>query len=312
MAVKPNEFAELLREFIWALLAFRYPASASSYDLESRARELLDRAAELPVDVRTKTRTRTQLEELRRKLDCSQFLVEGFDPEGVKLLIGELVHLVRLNVVPKLHLLADELAVWLPDRPTESDGQSDNPVEPLAGVDETWGGQGRRTAKQLLAWARPDGQSLDVEPEVPCDPYELDEYVGNPQAETLAGVDEAGIVEKTPGKAGDASKQVEPSGGGRKAQPCQILAYYASRYAELKLERQLQAQEAYDYWEEYGFDPADKDTENAVDLAGYELPDSFPTFQSQLSHGRRAFDDSRYENRTGRKGRSIVSGDEIG
>lgn len=132
------------------------------------------------------------------------------------------------------------------------------------------------------------------------------------QAETLAVGDGAGIVEKTPSKAGEASKPVELLGDGRKAQRRQIFAYYASRYAEMKLERQLSAQEAYDYWKEYGFDPADKDTENAAELAGYELPDSFPTFQSQLSHGRRAFDDSRYENRTGRKGRSIVSGDEIG
>ena len=79
----------------------------------------------------------------------------------------------------------------------------------------------------------------------------------------------------------------------------------------MKLERQLSAQEAYDYWKEYGFDPADKDTENAVELAGYELPDSFWTYQSQLSHGRKAFDDPRYENRKGRQGRSIVRGDEI-
>ena len=167
------------------------------------------------------------------------------------------MHWVRLYVVPKLYPLADELAVWLPDRPTESDGQSDNTVEPLAGRDDAGGGE-------------------------------------------------------TPGKAGAASKSIELSGDKRKVQRCQILAYFASRYAELKLERKLSAQDAYDYWKEYGFDTADKDTENAGELAGYELPDSFPTFQSQLSHGRRAFDDPRYENRTGRKGRSIVSGEEIG
>ncbi len=132
-----------------------------------------------------------------------------------------------------------------------------------------------------------------------------------PQAETLTGGDDAGIVAKSPSKAGEASKSVELLGNGQKAQRCQILAYYASRYAELKLERQLTAQEVYDYWKEYGFDPADKDTENAAELAGYELPDSFPTYQSQLSHGRKAFDDSRYENRKGRQGRSIVRGDEI-
>lgn len=131
-----------------------------------------------------------------------------------------------------------------------------------------------------------------------------------PQAETLADGDDAGGG-KTPGKAGAARKSVEPSSDEPKAQRCQILAYYASRYAELKLERKLSAQDAYDYWKEYGFDPADKHTENAAELTGYKLPDSFQTYQSQLSHGRRAFHDTRYESRKGRKGRSIVGGDEI-
>lgn len=131
------------------------------------------------------------------------------------------------------------------------------------------------------------------------------------QAETLAGGDGAGIVEKTPGNARAANKPVELLGNGRKAQRCEILAYYASRYAELKLERKLTAQDAYDYWKEYGFDPADKHTENAAELAGYQLRDSFETFKTQLSKGRSAFNDRRNETRKGRKGRSIVRGDEI-
>ena len=130
------------------------------------------------------------------------------------------------------------------------------------------------------------------------------------QAEMRAGGDDAGGG-KTLGKAGAASKSIEPSVNKREGQLCQRLAYYASRYAEMKLERQLSAQEVYDYWKEYGFDPADKNTENAAELAGYELPDSFSTYKSQLSHGRRAFNDSRYENRSGRQGRSIVRDDEI-
>lgn len=79
----------------------------------------------------------------------------------------------------------------------------------------------------------------------------------------------------------------------------------------MKLERKLTAQEVYDYWREYGFDPADKHTENAAELAGYELPDSFETFKTQLPKGRSVFNDCRYENRKGRHGRNIVRGDEI-
>ncbi len=94
-------------------------------------------------------------------------------------------------------------------------------------------------------------------------------------------------------------------------QRCQKLAYYASRYAEWKLEGKLSAQEVYDYWKEYGFAPADKDTENAAELAEYQLPDTFATFQTQLSNGRRAFNDRRNENRKGRQGRSIVGKDEL-
>ncbi|MEK6260095.1 MAG: hypothetical protein AABP62_15855 [Planctomycetota bacterium] len=127
------------------------------------------------------------------------------------------------------------------------------------------------------------------------------------ETETLAG----GTGGKTLGKAGAARKSVEPSGEEPKAQRCQILAYYASRYAEWKVERKLLAQEVYDYWKDEGFDSADKDTENAAELAEYQLPDSFETFKTHLSKGRSAFNDRRNEDRKGRKGRSIVSDDGI-
>ena len=67
----------------------------------------------------------------------------------------------------------------------------------------------------------------------------------------------------------------------------------------------------YDYWKDQGFDPADRDTDNAAELAEYKLPDTFATFETQLSIGRGFFDDRRNENRKGRKGRSIVGEGEI-
>ena len=91
-------------------------------------------------------------------------------------------------------------------------------------------------------------------------------------------------------------------------QRCEELAYYAACYAELKLERKLTAFEAYEYFKEYGFDEADSETSNASDLAKYQPPASFETFQTQLSRGRNAFNDRRNESRKGRKGRSIVTG----
>ena len=108
-----------------------------------------------------------------------------------------------------------------------------------------------------------------------------------------------------------ASKPVEPSGNKQNVQRGQTLACFASRYAEWKLGRKLTAQEAYDYWKEYGFDSGDAGTENAAELAEYQLPDSFETFKTQLSNGRSAFDDRRYESRKGRQRRSIVGEDGI-
>lgn len=91
----------------------------------------------------------------------------------------------------------------------------------------------------------------------------------------------------------------------REAQDCEKAAYYAFRYAEMKQQRKLTTQEAHDFWKEHGFDPADRDTDNADVLKGYEIT-SLPTFRSQLSRARKVFDDLRYEDRTGRRGRSVV------
>ncbi len=120
------------------------------------------------------------------------------------------------------------------------------------------------------------------------------------QAETLKSGDGAG------GGRGDANGEQtkEPQRGWK-------LAYYASSYVEGKLGRRLAAEEVWDYWKEYGFDPADRDTKNAAELAGYEVPPSFETFKTYLSKGRAWFDDRRNEDRKGRRGRSIVDGAEI-
>lgn len=89
------------------------------------------------------------------------------------------------------------------------------------------------------------------------------------------------------------------------------LAYYASNYMEGKRGCRLSAEDVWDYWKEYGFDPADRDTKNAAELAGYVVPPSFETFKTYLSKGRAWFKDRRNEDRKRRRGRSIVSGDEI-
>lgn len=91
----------------------------------------------------------------------------------------------------------------------------------------------------------------------------------------------------------------------REPQDCEKAAYYAFRYAEMKLQRTLKTQEAHEFWTEHGFDSADRDTENADVLQGYEIT-SLATFRSQLSRARRAFKDLRNEDRTGRSGRSVV------
>lgn len=91
----------------------------------------------------------------------------------------------------------------------------------------------------------------------------------------------------------------------REPQDCEKAAYYAFRYAEMKQQRKLRAQEAHEFWTEYGFDSADRDTDNADVLMGYEIP-ALPTFRSQLSRARNAFNDLRNEDRTGRRGRSVV------
>lgn len=91
----------------------------------------------------------------------------------------------------------------------------------------------------------------------------------------------------------------------REPQDCEKAAYYAFRYAETKKERKLSAQEAHEFWTEHGFDSTDRDTDNADVLKDYEIP-SLPTFRSQLSRARNVFGDLRYEDRTGRRGRSVV------
>lgn len=93
-------------------------------------------------------------------------------------------------------------------------------------------------------------------------------------------------------------------------QRCHADAYFAFKYAELKLQRLLTAEDAYEYWRDYGFDSTDK-VNHAESLRDYCLPDSFETFKTYLSKGRKAFDDARYEDRRGRKGRSVVSDDEL-
>ena len=131
---------------------------------------------------------------------------------------------------------------------------------------------------------------------------------GELEPEMLAGGGHGG---KTPSKVDAASNPNEPGGDKPKLQRCQKLAYYASQYAEWKRERKLSALEVYEHWKDPGFDPADKDTENAAELAEYKLPDTFATFETQLSIGRGFFNDRRNESRKGRTGRSIVGEDEI-
>ncbi len=96
----------------------------------------------------------------------------------------------------------------------------------------------------------------------------------------------------------------------REPQDCEKAAYYAFRYAEMKLQRTLKTQEAHEFWTEHGFDSADRDTNNADVLRGYEIP-SLATYRSQLSRARKVFDDQRSEDRTGRRGRSVVNRDDL-
>lgn len=88
------------------------------------------------------------------------------------------------------------------------------------------------------------------------------------------------------------------------------LAYYAAKYAEAKLDRKLTAPEVHEFWTEYGFDVADRETENAADLEGYEIPE-LVTFGPQLSRARGVFHDKRREPRPNRGGRSIAKRTQI-
>lgn len=94
-------------------------------------------------------------------------------------------------------------------------------------------------------------------------------------------------------------------------QDCHRKAFFAARYAEWKLEKELEAKEVWDYWREYGFDSNDKGIEYTIELASYKVPDNFLTFATNLARGRTGMDENRYQKRAGRKGGSVVKADEL-
>ncbi len=336
--MEPPEFGAMLRKFVvstsdlslHALNAKDLPSCiAIALEFGSRAKELQTLAAELPAEASgLRDDVRLALEDIQQASKVASVLQEReslrIDPERTLLMLRPEVYNTAFSpAANQLQTLATKLLLWLPAAPS-SMMPTERDSETLASGGKASGLKSIR--QELDDWDALDGncpgnaasaaETVDDYGPGPAPPFE--EFEDEQLAEMPPGGDVAGGgrgetdgAGKTPDKAGGARKPVEPSGDKRKAQRCQVLAYYASRYAELKLEQELTAQEAYDYWKEYGFDPADKNTENAAELAGYELPDSFPTYQSQLSHGRREFKDSRYENRNGRQGRSIVRSDEI-
>ena len=106
------------------------------------------------------------------------------------------------------------------------------------------------------------------------------------------------------------NKEILDSAPHQSMQKCHYRAYLAARYAEIKSGQDLTAEEAYEYWKEYGFDSSD-DSENAADLRDYELPTTLETFKTYLAKGRRGMCDPRNDRRRGRTGGSIVHKDEI-
>ena len=115
----------------------------------------------------------------------------------------------------------------------------------------------------------------------------------------------------SPSKPAGQTESSQPNqGDAQNLKKSERLAYFAANYAEGKRGGKLKAWEVHDFWTGHGFDAADRDTQNAADLAGYEIPD-LTTYQTQLSRARTAFNDRRHEPRANRKGRSVAKREQI-
>jgi hypothetical protein len=102
-----------------------------------------------------------------------------------------------------------------------------------------------------------------------------------------------------------ASEQGE--GKASKTKPSNLKAYYAYLYASTKLETNATTREAWDYLREYGIDD-----ELMGEMAGYNVPDKYSTFEQQVSRGRKAVANPKNTSRADRPiGKSIVRGEKI-
>ena len=69
---------------------------------------------------------------------------------------------------------------------------------------------------------------------------------------------------------------------------CELQVYYAHRYAELKMNEELEAPESYRYWCEHGFDPNDTDMDHAELLRDFDpTTKEQSSYASQLTRARR-------------------------